>query len=117
MDYHSHVEKLNDFHSSYSAEERTRTFLKIQDGCDYECTYCTIPLARGKSRSNNIASTMLQAQEIASMGAKEIVLTGVNTGDFGSGTNESFFDLVRELDTLQGIERIRISSIEPKSSD
>lgn len=113
IDYHGNIDKLEDFHSSYSAGERTRTFLKIQDGCDYECIYCTIPLARGKSRSDNIANTIRKAKEIANTDTKEIVLTGVNTGDFGNGTNESFFDLIKELDKLNGIERIRISSIEP----
>ncbi len=113
FDYHGNIDKLDEFHSSYSAEERTRTFLKIQDGCDYECTYCTIPLARGKSRSGNIENTMLQAKEIAKTNTREIVLTGVNTGDFGNNTNETFFDLIKELDKLENIDRIRISSIEP----
>jgi len=111
--YHSHIDKLAEFHSSYSADERTRAFLKVQDGCDYECTYCTIPLARGKSRSNNISNTMLNASEIAKTDTREIVLTGVNTGDFGRSKNESFIDLIKELDKLEGINRIRISSIEP----
>jgi threonylcarbamoyladenosine tRNA methylthiotransferase MtaB len=113
IEYHSHTDRLNDFHASHSAEERTRTFLKVQDGCDYECTYCTIPLARGKSRSDNIANTMQQAKEIAKTNTREIVLTGVNTGDFGRNSNESFFDLIKELDKLEDIDRIRISSIEP----
>lgn len=114
LECHSHTDRLNDFHASHSASsERTRTFLKVQDGCDYECTYCTIPLARGKSRSANIVNTMRQAQEIAKTNTKEIVLTGVNTGDFGRGTSESFFDLIKELDKLDDINRIRISSIEP----
>ena len=113
IEYHSHIDGLDEFHSSYSADERTRTFLKIQDGCDYECTYCTIPLARGKSRSDCIVNTMLKANEIAQTSTREIVLTGVNTGDFGRGTNESFFDLIKELDKLEDIDRIRISSIEP----
>lgn len=113
FDYHGNIDKLDEFHSSYSANERTRTFLKIQDGCDYECTYCTIPLARGKSRSANIVNTMQQAQEIAKNDTREIVLTGVNTGDFGKDTNETFFDLIKELDKLEDIDRIRISSIEP----
>lgn len=101
------------FNPSYSTHERTRVFLKVQDGCDYPCTYCTIPLARGKSRSNSIANTMKIAQKIAESDAREIVLTGVNVGDFGANTNESFFDLIQVLDTLNGIDRIRISSIEP----
>ncbi len=113
FEYHSHTDGLNDFHASHSASERTRTFLKVQDGCDYECTYCTIPLARGKSRSANIVNTMQQAQEVSKTNTKEIVLTGVNTGDFGRYTNESFFDLIKELDKLEDINRIRISSIEP----
>ena len=113
FEYHSHIDTLDKFHSSYSTDERTRTFLKIQDGCNYECTYCTIPLARGKSRSDNIAKTMQQAREIAQTNTREIVLTGVNIGDFGRGTNESFFDLIKALDTLDDIDRIRISSIEP----
>jgi threonylcarbamoyladenosine tRNA methylthiotransferase MtaB len=113
LEYHGHKDRLTDFHAAHSASERTRTFLKVQDGCDYECTYCTIPLARGKSRSANIVNTMQEAQEIAKTNTKEIVLTGVNTGDFGRRTNESFFDLIRELDKLENIDRIRISSIEP----
>ncbi len=113
FEYHSHIEKLTDFHAAHSASERTRTFFKVQDGCDYECTYCTIPLARGKSRSANIAKTIQEAQEIANTNTNEIVLTGVNTGDFGRDNNESFIDLLKELDTLEKIERIRISSIEP----
>lgn len=113
IDYHGHVEQLDNFHSSYSAGERTRTFLKIQDGCDYECSYCTIPMARGKSRSDSIVNTIKKAKEVAATGTKEIVLTGVNTGDFGNRTDESFFDLIKKLDELDGIERIRISSIEP----
>ena len=113
LEYHGHKDRLTDFHAAHSASERTRTFLKVQDGCDYECTYCTIPLARGKSRSANIVNTMQEAQEIATTNTKEIVLTGVNTGDFGRRTNESFIDLLKELDTLEKIERIRISSIEP----
>lgn len=113
IEYHHNIDKLDEFNSSYSTRERTRAFLKVQDGCDYECTYCTIPLARGKSRSGNIATTMQHAKKIADGEAKEIVLTGVNTGDFGRGTGETFFDLIKELDKLDGIDRIRISSIEP----
>ena len=113
IEYHGNVKNLYNFHSSYSAGERTRTFLKIQDGCDYECTYCAIPLARGKSRSGSIADTIKNAQIIADSGVKEIVLTGVNTGDFGRGTKESFFDLIKVLDKVDGLKRIRISSIEP----
>jgi threonylcarbamoyladenosine tRNA methylthiotransferase MtaB len=113
FDYHGNIDKLDEFNSSYSTSERTRAVLKVQDGCDYECTYCTIPLARGKSRSGNIKSTIQQAREIAQTNTREIVLTGVNTGDFGRGTNETFFDLIKELDELENIDRIRISSIEP----
>ncbi|MFC1784018.1 tRNA (N(6)-L-threonylcarbamoyladenosine(37)-C(2))-methylthiotransferase MtaB [Candidatus Neomarinimicrobiota bacterium] len=113
FDYHGNIDRLDKFHSSYSRDERTRTFLKVQDGCDYECTYCTIPLARGKSRSDNIKNTMQQAKKIDKTNTREIVLTGVNTGDFGSGTNETFYDLIKELDKLENIDRIRISSIEP----
>ena len=113
FDYHGNIDKLDEFHFSYSTSERTRAVLKVQDGCDYECTYCTIPLARGKSRSANIQNTMQQAREIAQTNTREIVLTGVNTGDFGRGTNESFFDLIKELDKLENLDRIRISSIEP----
>jgi len=106
------IGKVREFHPSYSAGDRTRTFLKIQDGCDYFCTFCTIPLARGKSRSNTIAETLKVAHEIESSDINEVVLTGVNTGDFGSGTQENFFDLIQELDKLS-IPRFRISSIEP----
>ena len=93
--------------------ERTRFFLKVQDGCDYFCTYCTIPFARGRSRNGSIASIVRQAEEAAQQGGKEIVLTGVNTGDFGKTTGETFIDLLRALDQVEGIQRYRISSIEP----
>lgn len=93
--------------------ERTRFFLKVQDGCDYFCTYCTIPFARGRSRNGSIASLVKQAEEAAQLGGKEIVLTGVNTGDFGKSTGEKFIDLLQALDKVDGIERYRISSIEP----
>ena len=112
----SDIEIVEDYHTSYSIDDRTRTFLKVQDGCDYPCTYCTIPLARGKSRSGTIIEVIEKANEIASKGIKEIVLTGVNIGDFGiiNGKKESsFFELIQELDKVKGIERIRISSIEP----
>ena len=98
---------------SYSGEDRTRTFFKIQDGCDYFCTYCAIPFARGRSRSATIEETLCAARRIASTGAKEVILTGVNTGTFGQQHNESFLDLLRGLDQIEGIERYRISSIEP----
>ncbi len=93
--------------------ERTRYFLKVQDGCDYFCTYCTIPFARGRSRNGSVASIVRQAEEVARQGGKEIVLTGVNTGDFGKTTGETFLQLIRALDRVEGIERYRISSIEP----
>lgn len=101
------------FFPSFSAGDRTRSFLKVQDGCDYKCSYCTIPLARGKSRNQNIASILEEAELIAREGTKEIVLTGVNIGDFGKSTGESFADLLRKLTDVEGIERYRISSIEP----
>ncbi len=111
------IEKVNhNFIAAYSIGDRTRTFLKVQDGCDYPCTYCTIPLARGNSRSDTIENVLQKAQQIAASGVKEIVLTGVNLGDFGirEGQREDrFFDLVKALDEVEGIERIRISSIEP----
>ena len=105
-----HVHKIT---PSYSSGERTRSFVKGQDGCDYTCSFCTIPLARGKSRSNSIENTMKVAKEVAQTDTRELVLTGVNIGDFGKGTSETFFDLIQQLDTLDGIDRIRISSIEP----
>ena len=101
------------FFQAYSSGERTRSFLKVQDGCDYKCHYCTVPYARGESRNIPIAEIIPQAEAIAAEGIKEIVLTGVNTGDFGRSTGETFFDLIRELDKVEGIERYRISSIEP----
>lgn len=101
------------FVPSCSRGERTRYFLKVQDGCNYFCTYCTIPFARGRSRNGSIASLVEQARQAASEGGKEIVLTGVNIGDFGRTTGESFLDLLRALDEVEGIERYRISSIEP----
>ncbi|BEG99551.1 tRNA (N(6)-L-threonylcarbamoyladenosine(37)-C(2))-methylthiotransferase MtaB [Bacteroides sedimenti] len=101
------------FAPSCSKGDRTRYFLKVQDGCDYFCSYCTIPFARGRSRNGTIASMVEQAQQAAAEGGKEIVLTGVNIGDFGRSTGENFFDLVKALDQVDGIERYRISSIEP----
>lgn len=114
--FNSKIEEAVDYHTSYSLNDRTRTFLKVQDGCDYPCSYCTIPLARGKSRSDSIANVVKAAKEIAESGVKEIVLTGVNIGDFGLQNGirvETFFDLIKELDEVEGIERFRISSIEP----
>lgn len=102
-----------EFFPSYSMGDRTRTFLKVQDGCDYFCSYCTIPLARGKSRNSDIATTVQLAKKAASEGAEEIILTGVNIGDFGKSTNETFFQLVQELDKIKEVQRFRISSIEP----
>src|SRR5690242_11395965 len=113
------IEEVNGFNASYSLNDRTRTFLKVQDGCDYNCSFCTIPMARGKSRSDTIENVILNAQELASKGVKEIVLTGVNLGDFGKGGDgakkhaEDFYSLVQELEQVDGIERYRISSIEP----
>lgn len=117
--YSCDVSEVNVFESSYSFGERTRAFLKVQDGCDYNCTYCTIPLARGKSRSDSVAHVIEQASLLSELGVKEIVLTGVNVGDFGihdpqNGKRvEKFLDLVQSLDEVAGIERFRISSIEP----
>ena len=101
------------FFPAYSSGERTRSFLKVQDGCDYKCHYCTVPYARGESRNIPIAEIIPQAEAIAAEGIKEIVLTGVNTGDFDRSTGETFFDLIRQLNAVEGIERYRISSIEP----
>ena len=109
----SDINHVHTFTPSYSSGERTRSFLKVQDGCDYTCSFCTIPFARGESRSDTIVNTMKVAREVAQTDAREIVLTGVNIGDFGKGTTETFFDLIQELDQLEGIDRIRISSIEP----
>ena len=114
--YNQPVSEANQFVPSWSFGDRTRTFLKVQDGCDYSCTFCTIPLARGSSRSDTIKNVINQAAEIAASGVKEIVLTGVNLGDFGirDGKREDkFLDLVKALDEVEGIDRIRISSIEP----
>lgn len=119
------IEEVSGFNTSYSLNDRTRTFLKVQDGCDYNCSFCTIPMARGKSRSDSIKNVVTTANELAATGVKEIVLTGINLGDFGKGPEgasaspgmnareENFFDLIKELDKVEGIERYRISSIEP----
>ena len=109
----SQTKDIRTFSPSCSADDRTRHFLKVQDGCDYFCSYCTIPFARGRSRNGTIASMVKQAEEVASNGGKEIVLTGVNIGDFGKSTGETFIDLIRALDEVEGIVRYRISSIEP----
>lgn len=123
--YSCEIEEANFFVDAYSFGDRTRVFLKVQDGCDYNCSFCTIPLARGSSRSDSISNAVKNAQEIAKQDVKEVVLTGVNLGDFGSqklearsqkseiGRKETFLDLVKELDKVEGIERFRISSIEP----
>ena len=110
---HSRTKDIRSFRLSSSSDERTRHFLKVQDGCDYHCTYCTIPKARGRSRSGTIQEIVTEAERIASVGAREIVLTGVNIGDFGRGRGEDFFGLIRALDEVEGIERFRIGSIEP----
>ncbi len=111
--YTTKLKDIKSFAPSCSRGDRTRYFLKVQDGCDYFCTYCTIPFARGFSRNGSIESMVEQAKKAASEGGKEIVLTGVNIGDFGRTTNETFYDLVKALDEVEGIERFRISSIEP----
>lgn len=107
------IKEVRAFVPGFSSGDRTRTFLKVQDGCDYFCAFCTIPLARGRSRSADVATTVEQARQAVAAGAKEIVLTGVNIGDFGKGSEEQLIDLVRALDALDGVERFRISSIEP----
>ncbi len=113
VEHSCEIDSVVKFDPAYSSGDRTRSFLKIQDGCNYPCTYCTIPNARGKSRNANIVDTVNQAKEIAVKGYKEIILTGVNIGDFGRSTGESFLQLIQELDNVEGIERYRISSIEP----
>lgn len=110
---HSALKDIKTFAPSCSRGDRTRYFLKVQDGCNYYCTYCTIPIARGRSRNGSIESIVAQAEQVAREGGKEIVITGVNIGDFGRTTGETFFDLVKALDRVEGIERYRISSIEP----
>src|SRR6056297_1336793 len=111
--YNSDVNEAVDFHNAFSADDRTRAFLKVQDGCSYNCSFCTIPLARGKSRSPEIASVIQNAEHLVEDGFNEIVVTGVNAGDFGRGTDEDFFMLIKELDRVDGLERIRFSSVEP----
>jgi threonylcarbamoyladenosine tRNA methylthiotransferase MtaB len=112
--YVSEINKTREFIPSYSLGDRTRSFFKVQDGCDYFCTYCSIPFMRGRSRSETVENTMKVAREIAATELKEIILTGVNIGDFGRQSDESFLDLLTQLDELEGINRIRISSIEPE---
>ncbi|MFP4526328.1 MAG: tRNA (N(6)-L-threonylcarbamoyladenosine(37)-C(2))-methylthiotransferase MtaB [Bacteroidales bacterium] len=107
------MEQSAEYYPSYSVGDRTRSFLKIQDGCDYPCSYCTIPKARGKSRNPDIDSILKQAEKIGMSGVKEIILTGVNIGDFGKSTGQSFFELIKELEKVKNIQRYRISSIEP----
>lgn len=111
--YHTPTLKIREFSPSCSRGDRTRYFLKVQDGCDYYCSYCTIPMARGRSRSCTIDEVVTQAERVAAEGGKEIVITGVNIGDFGNRNGENFYDLCRALDQIDGIERYRISSIEP----
>lgn len=112
----SDISKANQYNTAYSLNDRTRTFLKVQDGCNYNCSFCTIPMARGKSRSDSIVNIVSAAQEIAASGVKEVVITGVNTGDFGireGRRKERFIDLIKALENVNGIDRFRISSIEP----
>lgn len=106
-------EDLVKYHPSYSLDDRTRSFLKVQERCDYSCSYCTIPTARGKSRNQSIESLIEEAQTIAKSGIKEIILTGINIGDFGRSTGETFPELIKRLENVPGIERYRIASIEP----
>jgi threonylcarbamoyladenosine tRNA methylthiotransferase MtaB len=109
----SPVKDIREFLPSCSKDDRTRRFLKVQDGCDYFCSYCTIPFARGRSRNGKIADLVKTAEEAGNEGGKEIVLTGINIGDFGKSTEETFFDLIKALDRVESIDRFRISSIEP----
>ncbi|RPH02644.1 MAG: tRNA (N(6)-L-threonylcarbamoyladenosine(37)-C(2))-methylthiotransferase MtaB [bacterium TMED144] len=111
--FHSEINSVSHFESSFSSNDRTRSYLKVQDGCDYNCTFCTIPLARGVSRSSTVSKTLTSAKHAISSGAREIVLTGVNIGDFGVNSQEKFIDLLVALNDLNDVDRIRISSIEP----
>ena len=119
LDHSCNINDVDSFTETYSINSRTRAFLKVQDGCDYKCSFCTIPLARGKSRSNTIENVVKNVNEIISNGIREIVLTGINLGDFGKRqadnikTNEDFFELIKTLDEIDGVERYRVSSIEP----
>lgn len=110
---YDNIKNTKEFVPSFSLGDRTRSFLKVQDGCDYFCTFCTIPLARGKSRNASIQETLFEAEKIAATDVKEVVLTGVNIGDFGQGSDANFYQLIQDLDKIQGIDRFRISSIEP----
>ncbi len=111
--FNTRIKEVDSYNAAYSVGDRTRSFLKVQDGCDYFCSFCTIPLARGKSRSDTISNVLKSAREIVNKGVKEIVLTGVNIGDFGVNTGETFLELLHELEKTEGLARIRISSIEP----
>lgn len=111
--FNNEIKETKEFYPGFSSEDRTRSFLKVQDGCNYFCSFCTIPLARGKSRNATIAETVAKAKELAQTKAREVVLTGVNIGDFGYKTDENFYGLIKELDKIEGIDQFRISSIEP----
>lgn len=111
--HNTDVNMAADFHNAFSSDDRTRAFLKVQDGCNYKCAFCTIPLARGASRSPKIATVVRNAQKLVEEGFKEVIITGVNSGDFGYGTDEDFFQLLQALDQVDGLERLRVSSIEP----
>ena len=111
--HNTDVNEAVDFHNAFSSDDRTRAFLKVQDGCNYKCSFCTIPLARGASRSPKIATVVRNAEQLVSEGFKEIIVTGVNSGDFGYGTDENFYQLLQALDEVEGLERLRVSSIEP----
>ena len=111
--HNTDVNEAVDFHNAFSSDDRTRAFLKVQDGCNFKCSFCTIPLARGASRSPKIATVIRNAQQLVEEGFHEIIITGVNSGDFGHGTNENFFQLLQALDKVDGLKRLRVSSIEP----
>lgn len=111
--HNTDVNEAVDFHNAFSSDDRTRAFLKVQDGCNYKCSFCTIPLARGASRSPKIATVVRNAEQLVSEGFKEIIITGVNSGDFGYGTDENFYQLLQALEDVKGLERLRVSSIEP----
>ncbi len=111
--HNTDVNEAVDFHNAFSSDDRTRAFLKVQDGCNYKCSFCTIPLARGKSRSPKISTVVRNAEQLVHEGFKEIIVTGVNSGDFGYGTDENFYMLLQALNEVKGLERLRVSSIEP----